>query len=431
LTNQPSCDKMLINYRLPQRVQVSDTLVVEAEVLFRITIEQCRVGFELGDIAYTNTLFPGENVKLFTSDRFSRFTFDSESSLSYRNEQTTEEDYFFSSLYQSVTDIESKNETSSSATNNTAVSGNMDTSGAIGTVLFGADVDMSGTYDAESTNNFSQELSYFVGNEINKNVKASKILNSVSIGEVMSRQHKEGESEDSFEASSRSFSNTNKCHAVTYYFYRINKVSTVKMSIEEIQIKVKDPVATTTIIKKPPFSTGQIAVVPTNVLATSTKRIEVEETARHSIEHAAANPQRLGIQPQASIGKIVENEKTEKEKISNDDSNIDVKLKAKEILINDLTKSGLLQRGKPSEQIVKQFSFEKRVSLPTPGFYVKGCLDDCSVCEEFQEEDFELDLEYKRLLNKKLRKEIECLDCWPDKGTNGVSTSGEVINDEM
>jgi len=41
-------------------------------------------------------------------------------------------------------------------------------------------------------------------------------------------------------------------------------------------------------------------------------------------------------------------------------------------------------------------------STADPGLFVRGCLDECDICEDAGKKEIELDLEHKRLLNKKL-----------------------------
>jgi hypothetical protein len=76
----------------------------------------------------------------------------------------------------------------------------------------------------------------------------------------------------------------------------------------------------------------------------------------------------------------------------------------------DLTEAGLLKDGKVSAEAKRNYSFEKKSSLPTPGILVKGCLDDCSVCEPELERKIQLELERKELENKLLERQIELLD---------------------
>ncbi len=54
---------------------------------------RCSGPMALGDLAYSTTLLPGEKVRLATSDRRTRFSFDSETKLSYHSEQISEEQY--------------------------------------------------------------------------------------------------------------------------------------------------------------------------------------------------------------------------------------------------------------------------------------------------------------------------------------------------
>jgi hypothetical protein len=48
--------------------------------------------------------------------------------------------------------------------------------------------------------------------------------------------------------------------------------------------------------------------------------------------------------------------------------------------------------------------------LPTPGLLVRGCLDDCNVCEPELEREIHLELERKALENKLLARQIELLE---------------------
>lgn len=63
---------------------------VNVEVILRFKFSRCTLGLTLGDPAYSTTLLPGEKVRLATTDRRSRFSYDSESKLSYRSEQISE-----------------------------------------------------------------------------------------------------------------------------------------------------------------------------------------------------------------------------------------------------------------------------------------------------------------------------------------------------
>ena len=75
-----ACDILDFHYRLNYPVRLLEisqvTIPVEVKLHFRLT--RCPGPLALGNLLYTTTLLPGEKVKLFTSDRRTKFTFDSE-----------------------------------------------------------------------------------------------------------------------------------------------------------------------------------------------------------------------------------------------------------------------------------------------------------------------------------------------------------------
>jgi len=101
------CDTLDFFYRLTHNVMVEirdRRLTVPVEVKLHFRLARCRGPLAIGDLLYTTTLLPGEKVKLFTSDRRTQFSFDSSSSLSYRNTQSSEESMYLQSMSDSVLD---------------------------------------------------------------------------------------------------------------------------------------------------------------------------------------------------------------------------------------------------------------------------------------------------------------------------------------
>src|SRR5205807_6864882 len=78
---------------------------IPVEVKIRLHIELCSGPLVLGDLVYSTTLLPGEKVRLFSTDRRNRFTFDSTTQLSYRNEQVSEEHFYLSSMSDFLSDV--------------------------------------------------------------------------------------------------------------------------------------------------------------------------------------------------------------------------------------------------------------------------------------------------------------------------------------
>ena len=76
---------------------------------------------------------------------------------------------------------------------------------------------------------------------------------------------------------------------------------------------------------------------------------------------------------------------------------------AKEKLIDEKT-------GAVSKDAIARFSWKRTTTLPTAGILVKGCLDECNVCEPALLEEIKIDLERKRLRNELLKKRTELLE---------------------
>jgi hypothetical protein len=409
LSKDEVCDVLDFHYRLTHPTTVvAGNRRVQVEVLIHARFERCPGPMTLGDLVYSTTLLPGEKVRLFTSDRRSRFSFDSSTKVSYRNEQTSEERYYTASVHDFMSDVSVRDSGSASSSNRGSAKGHAGTSGAIQSFFGGASVDVSGSYEASSTSEFMRELSQHASSSDRRAEIGTRAASSVSVGEVSSRTHTEGESSDHFESASREFSNPNKCHAVTFFFYQINKTQTVRFKIIAIQRRVIDSAADTRITNNPFVADGDVSAIPNAVLATDTNRLQVEEIGRASeLARLRANAPGAGGAVGTAAGfatsRLAAAEVTP----------IPVAAKVRALAQVDaaLQKQGLIDRqGKVTDKIVAELSFERISSLPTPGLLVKGCLDECDICEPSLDREIELDLERKALENELLKKQIELLE---------------------
>lgn len=406
LAKDTVCDVLDFHYRTRHATNVAvGGRRIQVEVLIHARLERCPGPLVLGDLVYSTTLLPGEKVRLFTSDRRTRFSFDSESKVSYRHEQTSEERYYMSSMHDFMSDLSVRDSANASSHSAGSARGHGETSSALGAIFSGPSVDVSGSYDASSTSSFLRELSQHASASDRRSETATRAASSVSVGEVSSRSHAEGQSQDHFESSSREFSNPNRCHAVTYYFYQINKTQIVRFRIVAIQRRVIDPVANTRVSSNPFAADGGVSTIPNAVLATDANRLKVEATARESV---AAQRRSDGALATDVTGALLRSAA-----IENTGQPIPAALKARALQQVDqtLVKEGLLdKRGRVSEELVTELSFERVSSLPTPGMVVKGCLDPCETCESTLEREIELELERKHLQNELLKKQIELLE---------------------
>jgi hypothetical protein len=375
-------DVLDFHYRLTYPTLVDDfTVPVEVKLHFRLT--RSRGPLAIGDLVYTTTLLPGEKVRLFTSDRRSKFSFDTSTKFGYRNTQSSEESFFMQQMSDSLFDVQSRDETNSSNQSHAHVDGHGDA--GIDITGLGGSANMSGNFDSNSVSTFLGEHSQHAASSAHAAEMGTRKAASVSIGESQSRTHTESESQDHYESASREFENKNKCHAVTFLFYQIDKTQKVKYTLESINLRVIMDLDLrndfTRVSGNPTGPSTGVGITSINVLAT-----QADIGAQGGVPPGPIQllPVRFGINLREQAIKKVQNE---------------------------LFQEGLLDAsGSVSDDAKKRFYFERDSALPTPGILVKGCLDDCDVCEPTLLKEIELDLENKRLQNELLKKQIDLLD---------------------
>jgi hypothetical protein len=409
LAAEPCCDRLTFDYRLINRV--TD---IPVEVKISVLFERCPGPLSLGDLVYSTTLLPGEEVRLFSSSRKNRFTFDRESEVSYRHEQTSEETFYMSSMSRFLSDLSVREDVEADRSSSGSFRTDGSVSGAIESFFFGPSASASGSYNASSTFDFTRELRSHAEASHERSVQATRAASSVSVGEVQSRVHAEGESESTFEAATRSISNPNRCHAVTYFAYQINKTQIVRFKVVAITRRVVDPAGDSKVETVPPRFAGEVAVIPQGILATNSKRVTVESIARGSSVADRAGLISIGGETAQPIQGGLLGTRTlaaQRFKVAQPILE-DQRRKALEAVDKDLVSVGLLDkvRGNLNPKLAAELSFEIRTCLPTPAILVKGCLDDCDVCEPERKAEIKLDLQHKELENKLLARQIELLE---------------------
>jgi len=285
LAKTPVCDKLSFRYRLPFRPRVGNDnrQTVPVEVVLHFRLERCSGDLVLGDPIYSITMMPGEKVRLYTSDRHTRWSYDSTSSLAYRHETTSEESYFSAAMSRAISDLTINQSGSSSSYFDESWS---EGGGGVDFSLFGISIGGSGSggnYDAQSTSSFASSLSQHAFAASSYVAAGVRAKSSTAIGEVQQRQHAEGESEAHYESSSRMFRNPNRCQAVTYMFHKVNKIQHVKFRLVAIERHVDDPAAPTGAHQRGVIDTsGRVKVLPEAVRATDKKRLDIERMGRTS-----------------------------------------------------------------------------------------------------------------------------------------------------
>lgn len=394
------CEIMHFSYRLNYRPESPDFLQkfanfpIGIELKFSFTYQRCPGDLVEGDLVYTNTLLPGETVKLFTSDRRSKFTYDSSSASANRNVQSSEESMQAQQMSDTMFDFDSKDSGNSSYKNSAHVDGHADA--GVDILGFGGEASMSGNFNASGSSQFANELSQHAQSKHNESVMSTRKANSVSVGESMSRTHAEGSSEDQYESSSREFKNPNHCHAVTFLFYQIDKTYSINFSLDTITIRIFNRQADNARVSATSHQNSDgLSILSTSVLAT---KPEAATIAGINLTSARLGGNiGGGINPSSFSSEVP----LTKEIITT----------VTAIVTKELVDEGLINAdGTVSDAAKKQYGFQTNMALPTPGVMVKGCMDDCDICEPEVQKAIELDLENKQLQNELLKKQIDLLD---------------------
>lgn len=409
LTREPCCDRLTWDYRLINRI--GD---VPVEIKVTVLFERCPGPLSLGDLVYSTTLLPGEQVRLYSSSRKNRFTFDSQSQVSYRHEQTSEETYYMNSMDRFMSDLSVRDDIDADRSSSGSFKTDGSASGALETFFAGPSVSVSGSHNSSSTFDFLRELSSHARSSHERSVEATRTASSVTIGEVQTRSHAEGESESTFEASTRSIANSNRCHAVTYFAYQINKTQIVRFKILAITRRIVDPAGDSKVALQPPRFAGDVSVIPQAVLATDNKRVSTEAVARASFVADRAGVISAGGDVASTTAGVQLASRTIAAQRFAAAQPIpeQARQRALQAVDKELVAAGLLDKvgGNVNPKLAAELAFEIQSCLPTPAILVKGCLDDCNVCEPAREEEIKLELERMALENKLLARQIELLE---------------------
>lgn len=414
LSTTPICDIIDMRRHLvfPTDVRSEQGVSVRVEVILHTRFTRCAGPLALGDIAYTTTLLPGETVRLATTDRRSRFSFDSETNLSYRSEQISEDQYRMRSLRAFMSDENVQDRGNENYSEQGKWDFHGDASGSIGFFSASADANARGSHSASSTRDYLHEHTAHAQMSDNLSVEATRKAHSVSIGEVSTRAHQEGESEDHYQSASREFSNPNKCHAISFLFYRINKTETMKFELVSIERRVLDPVTPMPVPANPFRPVGQLATVPQEVPATSAKRLDLQQAAIQSDQNFTQLAGGVGIAGATRLATA--NLSTAVLEALGTQQPLPDSLRQKALaeVDADLVKQGLIDKvgGDVSKRAQEEFGYERETAIPTAGVIVKSCLDDCNICEPEVQKREQLELDRMDLENKLLARQIELLD---------------------
>ena len=398
LVSKPCSDRLRFRYKLPFNPRINDSQV-PVDVILVFEYERCSTGMTLGDLQHTLSLLPGESVRLFTADKASRWSFDKESSLAYRHERTSSESHLNFGFAKAVSDltVSESSGLDTSFDESWAEGGGGASFNFLGLIEVGGG---GGIYRADSSVDFARNLSQHAESSSSYVAASVRASRAVSMGEVETRQHAEGESEQHFESGTRRLSNKNRCHAVNYFVWQLMKCQRIRWRLAAIETQVNDPAAPTAVAVNPAIE-NKLSVVPQAVLATDSNRFELQSADLSNktaiLSSAGLSTSRSSLSAgRLATGIVIDN---------------DLRIAAAAAVNADLEKVGMINNdGTPTKKIIAELSWEKEELIPTGGLVVKGCLDPCNVCEHSLEKEIELDIANKHLRNELLKKQIELLE---------------------
>jgi hypothetical protein len=416
---------------------------IPVEATFHYRLTRTSGSNSLGEVLYTTTLLPGETVKMFVSDSRSEFNLDADTSLSTKQTTSSEETQYMNNISSSMNNLNSTNNTQSNSSSNSSQS-NWNAGGSAGLDLGFLSIGGGGGGGgaSQSSNNVAdtiQQVSQAAHAAAQSSELAVKTSNSISIGEVQSRNHVSTESDDQYESYSRQVTNPNTSHAVNYVFYRINKCNTVTYELVDVTfrfVNYTDSVNySNTLLQNAPRITFPFTLKPSTIYSNSVNTLKNVAQNISSLYNASgplsafsARNNILAANTNVNIGgPLVVNPTLNFLSTSAINTLISEGIYQNENVINSLTSfianiivnadtcddtcvipvlynpcSCLKAIARPSTIVFKFQSvtcdgnnvgsvtsgyttaciWTQNILLPTPGVYVKGYMDPCNVFED-------------------------------------------------
>ena len=398
-----------LSYRIGQAVVVGGQTYI-VDVTLHYTLTRMSERESIGPVVHTETLLPGESVRLYSSDRHTEFSYDSDTQTSSRRYSSSQESLYAASFAHSVSDLDQFTSTrKTSDYHESSVSGGGGASFSLfGLFEIGGGASAS-SYDASGVSTLATRLSQHAESSHLRSETQVRNQSSVAISHTATRTHIEGSSEATFESSSRIFSNPNQCRALTFLFHQLVKCQTVTFALVRIDRTFRDSSAPETVTQTAPKKPTGLTVLPQTIRATDPELVQRMQAARI----AAADTMQPGTPAGfASFQVRAVDPGVREEALKQADA--------------ALMRAGLLtEDGEPHPDAVARMGWSRELQIPVDGVIVRTCLDECDACEPEMHQRIALELERMELENRMLERRIELLDredvyrCCGDSGEIG------------
>jgi hypothetical protein len=237
LVGHPSTDVVRREFRHLMWTDAEGNLLrAPVEVVVTTRLERTAGKYLIGDLVYTLSLLPGEEVRLFTTDRRTQFSLDSQTNIGYRTATTFEDQMYMSSMDSFFGQLSSSQWAHGEAGSSGSFQAHGEASGAFESFFSGPDADMNGSFNTNSFADFVGGMSAQASSAHHVSATATNTASAVSVGAVGIRSNVEGKLDTHVEMNYRSFRNPSRTRAVTFYFFQIRRAHTLRFLVDSITV---------------------------------------------------------------------------------------------------------------------------------------------------------------------------------------------------
>ena len=241
LVVRPTSDRITRSFRhVIHTIDGQQALRAPVEVVVRTRIERTSGAYLVGDLVHTMTLLPGEEVRIFTTDRRTRFSYEKDTDIAYRTQSVFEDQMYLSAMDSFFGRLSANSWAEGSASTQGQFESHGEVSNWFENIFSDPSGDVNGSFSMDSFASFTSGLAAQASAAHHQSVAATAAASAVSIGAVGIQDKFKAELQDRFELNCRHFRNPSRTHTTTFYFYQIRRMHTVEFAIEAIELPPVD-----------------------------------------------------------------------------------------------------------------------------------------------------------------------------------------------
>src|SRR5688572_8742435 len=215
-------------------------LKAPVEVLVRTHLERTAGEYVLGDLVYTLSLMPGEQVQMFTTDRRTQFSIDTETNIGFHTAATFEDQMYLSSMDSFFGQLNASQWAHAESGTSGSFNSHAEASGAFESFFSGPEADMSGSFNVNSFADFVGGMSAQASAAHHMSATVTNTASAVSVGAIGIRNTIEGKLDTHVEMNYRHFRNPSRTRAVTFYFFQIRRMHKVRFYVDSITVSAPE-----------------------------------------------------------------------------------------------------------------------------------------------------------------------------------------------